>query len=30
MSELLDQVVPAPPPEEHVNETPDDRQPDLP
>lgn len=30
MSELLDQVVPAPPPEEHVSETPDDRQPDLP
>lgn len=30
MSELLDQVVPAPPPEEHANETPDDRQPDLP
>ena len=30
MSELLDQVVPAPPPEEHVNAPPDDRQPDLP
>ena len=30
MSELLDQVVPAPPPEEPVNEPPDDTQPDLP
>jgi ribosome-binding factor A len=30
MSELLDQVVPAPPPEEHASETPDDKQPDPP